>query len=652
MEPPQPSSTPAVDASQPGSALPAAAPPSAALAGWVAALLALTLLVCFTGLDGGARFEPIDCWVAQTAREMRQRGDWISPYFAGQPRMQKSPGAYWAVMLTSLLRGTPVDTVSARLPSAVAAVLLVGAIFCLTRSISGDRAAVFAGFAALSSTLVLYWSHRAASDLGLTALLTLSLVCVWFADQSAHTVRRRLLLLAAYFLAGLGMLYKMPMPIVCVGLPAVAYAVIRRRWRLLFDPVHLLGLVAFCVPWLPWAIAVYLGEPTALEKWRVEFLDRATGDLPNVEAQKTWPFAFFYLLAPLAYCFPYVVSLPAALARPFLRRDHESRDGRLFALVWFVSLLLFFTAAVGKELRYLLPALPPLFVLLGGELSDLFARARDAGRTARSIAWAATGGVPAGFVAGAVVLHRRLESFGHYSWADVWPPYAVLALIVSAGFAASAWLYARRRGEASFAALVATMLAAWFWTWPNLAPILLSQAAQIDFAAQLRDRLSADHVARMRSVASHTAPVIWYSDLRFPRVVDQLELLRLQAGRRSAERERRLTGERIVELLSRDELVLFVAERPEFVLFMSRAPAELAATDPPRTFPPVHLWLQSRTGPKSRHLVLFGNRPPPWPEPPLTPPSRELPPGSFPGAPAPSSAPAPSTNPAALPERP
>jgi len=50
---------------------------------WLVALLGWTTLLCFYHLDGGARFEPIDCWVAQTAREMREAGDWLVPRFSG-----------------------------------------------------------------------------------------------------------------------------------------------------------------------------------------------------------------------------------------------------------------------------------------------------------------------------------------------------------------------------------------------------------------------------------------------------------------------------------------------------------------------------------------------------------------------------------------
>ena len=125
---------------------------------WLIALLGWTTLICFYDLSGGARFEMIDCWVAQTAREMQDADDWLVPRYAGGARMQKSPGAYWAVMLTSQLRGTPVDEVSARIPNALAGILLVMTVFWLTRHVAGDKPAIFAGFATASSTMLLWWS--------------------------------------------------------------------------------------------------------------------------------------------------------------------------------------------------------------------------------------------------------------------------------------------------------------------------------------------------------------------------------------------------------------------------------------------------------------------------------------------------------------
>ena len=344
---------------------------------WFVALLGWTTLLAFYHLAAPVRFEPTDCWVAQTAREMYAGGSprsLILPRFSGETRMQKSPGPYWAVVLTTSLRGqTAVDEVSTRIPNGFAAILIVVTVFWLTRRIAGDRAAIFAGFTASASVLTLYWSHRGASDLGLAALSTLSLATLWVAAEQEPPGRKRTVLwLLGYFAAGLGMLYKLPMPLALVGMPVFLYLLIRKRWSVLVDRVHLWGLLVFLLPWLPWAIAVVILEPTALAKWKVEFLDRFTGDLPNVEGQRTWYFHFIYLVPPLVFCLPFSLSLPQAFARIFRRRSGVDRNGMLFLGVWFAGLFVFFTIAAGKELRYFLPALPPLLVLLGIELAALF----------------------------------------------------------------------------------------------------------------------------------------------------------------------------------------------------------------------------------------------------------------------------------------
>jgi len=598
---------------------------------WLCALTGWTLVLCFYDLGGGARFEPTDCWVAQTAREMYQGGGWrglLMPVFSGETRMQKSPGPYWAVMLTTWLRGrADVDEVSARIPSAAAAVLLVMTIFWLTRRIAGDRAAIFAGFAASASVLILYWSHRAASDLGLTAFTTIALAALWVAAEQEPPGRKRTALwLIGYLAAGLGMLYKLPMPLAVVGGPALVYVLVKRRWSLLGQRVHLWGLLLFLLPWLPWAIAVLLIEPTGLAKWKVEFWDRFTGDLPNVQGQRAWYYHFIYLVPPIVYCLPFSLSLPRAFWRIFRAPGGTDRNGLHFMLIWFVVLFAFFTAAAGKELRYFLPALPPLFVLLGIELSCFFDPARRANPIRDRIgAWAVWTLVPLGFVGGAFGVYRWYRRVGEpegFAWADVCQPYVVAAVIFTAGAALAAWLYRRRREHAAFATLVGTMWLTWCWVWSAAMPVFVSQRPFLDFAAQLRERITPALRNALRQIGSQDARIIWYSDCRFPRIIDQLELLRRQEHRRSLEREIELVGEEMVRQLSGDAPVLLVASRPHYVDFLVQAPARLAERG--QTMPPVHLWLQTRWGPASRHFVIFGNRPPPWPEPHLSPPSQRL----------------------------
>lgn len=608
------------------------ASPRSVAHGWLIALLGWTILVCFYRLDDGARFEPIDCWVAQTAREMYERpfpGNLLVPRFAGETRMQKSPGPYWAVMLTAWLRGqSDIDEVSARIPSAVAAVLLVITIWWLTRQIATERAAVFAGFAAASSTLVLWWSHRAASDLGLTVCTTVSLATLWVACECEPPgPRRRALLLLGYFAAGVGMLYKMPMPLAIVGVPAVLYLLLWRRWRILWDRWHLLGVVLFLLPWLPWALTVMSVEEAAWAKWKVEFLDRFTGALPNVEGQGGWKNIGFYLPVPLLYCLPFTLSLPAAIARALCPPQPVNRRGTLFMLAWVAGLLVFFTASTGKEYRYFLPALPPLFVLLGIELARFFDPRRAPAPRRDWIGAIAVWLVVPGalLIGGGFGLHYwwrkrgQAELEGLHAWGDVWAAFVITAVVLSVGCALAAWLYRRRQEQVSFGVVVAAMWAAWLYAWPNLAPYIMSQRPFTDFAEQLVRRVPAEARRHIRMAGSQDPRIIWYSDVRYPRVIDQLELLSEQRQRWRSGRQSHLRdldyeisryGQRMVELLADDELNLFVITFESYLFFMTEVPRRLAAEG--RTMPPVHLWLQTRYGNFDRHFILFGNRPPPF----------------------------------------
>lgn len=624
-------------------------PLSPAASAGLVALIAVTGLLCFYGLDGGARFEPIDCWVAQTAREMLDAHDWLVPRCNGETRMQKSPGPYWAVMLVSLIRGTPVDEVCARVPNALAAIGLVLLIFWLTRRIAGERAALFAGFAASASVLILWWSHRGASDLGLTFWTTLALASLWIAvDAEPPGPRQKALLLLGYFAAGLGMLYKMPMPLVVVGLPAVCYVLLRRdreeslgeqrtipawgarvptflrdRLAIFRSPWHLLGLGLFLLPWLPWAIAVSQAEDAALLKWKVEFLDRYTGALPNVEDQGKLAFLFTYLIPPLLYCAPFSLSLPEAIGRAFRRQAGVQRNGTLLMLIWFLSLLVFFTSSRGKEVRYFLPALPPLFVLLGIELARLFDPRRPVhpGRL-RLITLLICTLLPLGLgLGGYFGLHTwwvrrgQWDLAGLYDWRHVWQIGALTGLILAVGFGLAAVLFQRRRTHASFATLCGTMYVLWLWAWPQVLPLFMSERPMVDFAQQLADpaRVASAERAQLRYVGSQDPRLTWYSDVRIPRLLDQLALLREQHGRRNLDYEKRRYAEEMLRRLAADEPVLLLAGLPDYLQFRIGASREYTRRGQP--LPPLYVWLTSRYGREDAQFVLLGNRPPRWPEP-------------------------------------
>ena len=419
------------------------------------------------------------------------------------------------------------------------------------------------------------------------------------------------------------MLYKLPMPLVVCGIPAATYVLCFRRWRALFTWPHAVGLLLFLAPWVPWVIAALAYEPLAWQKWRVEFVDRFSGNLPNVEGQSDPRYLLFYLLPPAVFCLPYSVSLPGALATPFMKTLDASRRGRWFMFIWFVTLFLFFTIAVGKETRYLLPALPPLFVLLGLDLSRVFADRRAAplrggSRVLLTLACLALApAVCGGAVYGGQRWFRALGQFepeagtltGQLSERELLVPLGIAGAILGIGLSAMTWLFATGRRAVAFGAIVGAMWGCWLIAWPTVFPIVVSQAGFRDFAQQLEQRLSDKDAALLRQIAHQDPRVIWYGSHAFPRLVDEFDLLQEQKGSRTRKYELRRVGDEMVRALRANDRCLLVIGLRDYVQF--RVLIEHVATQRGEPVPPMYVWIQPRYGRPDRNFILLSNQAPP-----------------------------------------
>jgi len=62
-----------------------------------------------------------EAYYARVPVEMKERGDWLVPYFNGEPRYKKPPLMYWLVAVSQRIFGE--NEVASRLPSLLAVVL-------------------------------------------------------------------------------------------------------------------------------------------------------------------------------------------------------------------------------------------------------------------------------------------------------------------------------------------------------------------------------------------------------------------------------------------------------------------------------------------------------------------------------------------------
>ena len=334
------------------------------------ALVGVCALTFFVGLGRPALTDSDEAFYAESAREMIERGDWLTPYYNGEPRFDKPVLYYWLVAASYAAAGPSPG--AARFPAALAGVgLVLVTFFCARRWYDGPTA-LLAGLIAATSAGIVAMARQALPDLPLAFLVTLSTWAALVAllddpRRQPDPGERRLWLLLAGLAAGGAFLVKGPVGpalTAVVVLPLLAI-----EWRrsggviLRVTAVDLaLASAVFLLAALPWYVAMAAEHGAGyLERFFLaENLERFATDRYNAPRP-----AWYYLpivAGGLLPWTPFMILWVPALRRAWRRRALDACALRL--AVWAGAPLAFYTLSVGKQPRYILPLLTPLAVLL------------------------------------------------------------------------------------------------------------------------------------------------------------------------------------------------------------------------------------------------------------------------------------------------
>ena len=389
-------------------------------------MTALCLVTFFAGLGRSAIGDADEAFYAQSAREMVDSGDWVTPHYNYEYRFQKPVFFYWLVAGAYVVAG--VGETAARFPSALAGLAIALMTWAVGRRWVGPRAGVIAGSIVATSFGYFTIAHASLPDLPLAAFITLATWALFEAGAPAadptappsrgtaaaapdDRTRRRWVLLAGLAI-GFGMLTKGPVALV---LPVLVYVVARlvmadgllptrRSWfGLRWIDVALAALVLLAVA-LPWFIAMADVHGVAyLRRFFVgENLERFATERYNGR-RPLWFYApiIFGGLAPWSSLMAlWIPSLGRVLRG--VRRLTEL-EWRL--ILWAAVPVVFYTLSVGQQPRYILPVLPPLAVLVARTLLNRLETSEAEGRRHLGVASAITASALA-FLALAFLLFR------------------------------------------------------------------------------------------------------------------------------------------------------------------------------------------------------------------------------------------------------
>lgn len=357
-------------------------------------LLAITsvfLLACvvfFYKLGSFPLFNPDEALYAEPAREMLECGEYITTLLNYVVRFTKPPLCIWAMAGSYQVFG--VNEFAARFFGAACGAVLV-AITCgfIIRFIS-LRAAVPAALTLVSAPLFVGTAREAITDMP----LSLFMACAQMAFFTAFESGRKSYSYIAWVLIGLAVMTKGPVAVVLPAMILFIYHGLRGdllkalKFHNVFAGAAIVGLIS--LPWFVTEIIITKGA------YFHEFIMRENFQrfTANVDSHKQpfWyhaaamlggylPWTLFLLPAVYTFVRGAVVRLAGGLAsissagaRSIYKQINLIFDGDqpadqaqrlgLYALIWAVVTVVFFSMSVSKLLPYTLPAFPALAILV------------------------------------------------------------------------------------------------------------------------------------------------------------------------------------------------------------------------------------------------------------------------------------------------
>lgn len=290
-------------------------------------------------------------WLSlRTPMETLARGDWLTPWVNGEPRLRKPPLLYWAIALTYKLLG--INLIAARLWGVLSGASLAVCSCLISRELFG-KSGLLAGLMTLGTVGVAIQGRLAMIDLPLAFSVSLAvyLSLKWWKSGYWH------LILGASLCLGAAFLLKGPIGFYFFAIAAITGLIVFRGWNILFVRLHQVvasGMLILAVS-LPWPLAMARMWPAYSKTIGDELGARHFGDFDFISP-------FSALGGALGLVFPWSLVLIAAALQTLLRARQSTDRRRLWLVLWYLCSAIPFFFMHAFE-RYMLPLIPPICVL-------------------------------------------------------------------------------------------------------------------------------------------------------------------------------------------------------------------------------------------------------------------------------------------------
>lgn len=332
---------------------------------WV---IIIALIIRLVSLDNYPIADTTESRYSEITRMMLESGNWVSlKYVNGEPFWGKPPLLFWLQGISFTIFG--ISEFSARLPSILISLLVVGLVFFFAKKNYGTTQAWIASTLLSTNAMFYIMSGTVVMEPLLVLSTTLSMVAFW------QTLKENNLYWGYLFFIGLaiGLMSKGPVAVVLIMMPVISWLMISHNWRDDIQRFPLFsGTLLLLALSLPWYLLAEHATPGFLNYYIIgEHWERFTTEswqgnqFGGTKSSFIGAIWVYWLIAAFPMSLILIIALfnfakwkkPAAFSN--LRED-----GSLYLGLWIITLLLFFTFTNSTTVNYVFTSLPAAALLV------------------------------------------------------------------------------------------------------------------------------------------------------------------------------------------------------------------------------------------------------------------------------------------------
>ena len=320
-------------------------------------LLLLTVLgavLYFIGNWAIAITDPVESNYTQTALEMLESGDYVSPRIFGHYWYDKPIFFYLELIAAFSMFG--VNEFAARFFPGLFGILGLWMTYGFARRIYNAKTGLYS--AIILGTCFEYWLLSKTVITDLTLFVFFNAVLVFF--YIGYTSSNKNWYILCYIFSALAVLTKGPIGLLLPGFVVTVFIVLKRDFKEILN-MKLWGFLVFAIVAGSWYYAMY-------QLHGREFIDTFLGIhnvlRATVSEHPQWDVWWYYTMIFFAGFLPWCFVLPAVIIKYVKRRELPSLDqNKLFLLIWAISINGFYQLMATKYTTYTLPGLLPIAIL-------------------------------------------------------------------------------------------------------------------------------------------------------------------------------------------------------------------------------------------------------------------------------------------------